>query len=731
MPKNVQLVQQLEGLVAAQRAVFSLGGLWCSSCAKVIEARLLKVAGITGVQVNFASATALISWRAGVINFAELIQAVEKLGYKLQLWSATAKNSATKQQQKKLSLQLALAIFFGMWSMLGSWVLYVADNPPTVEFNLALATYLLAVPVIFYSGQDFYRAALNSLRLRISSLDALVSLGVWGSWLISSWNLYLGKAEVYVDAATMLITFLLISRLIEIKIQDTSRSALAALNKLSPEQALKLDAHNNTTLVAVASLQVNDRVLVELGARCPVDGLVTQGSSWLDSSLLTGETQPAAIHTGDLIYAGVINLTAPLAVQVIAVIPQRRIDILGLKMLEIFSGRSSLAASADKIIQWLMPSILLAALLAFIFYLFQGQSVTLALLGGLSLLVAACPCALSLALPLAFSLASQQAAKNGVVWRDPASVENLAQARIFTFDKTGTLTQGQLEVSAYEFSHKFTWPEILEFIHLAEVGNSHPLAKALFAFVQRQTAWQSVFVQQPNAWPQAQQQSLGVTAKCAQGEIMLGAYAWLAEKQVQDLPAFSPSCVYLALNKRWIASFHLHDSPRPEAQQALASLAALPARLGIITGDSPSATKHLINKLGINFAFVLSQASPEAKAEYVLKLKEKVVFVGDGANDGLVLASAAAGVAMPSANRLARAAAGVLITEGGLDKLVTTTKLARKFYQIGRQNLFFALVYNLGIVGIFFVVGVTPFAAALAMLASSLSLSLNSLRLAR
>lgn len=738
------LLEELENLAPAGRAVFSISGMWCASCARAVELTLSRVAGVKTAQLNFTAASALITWNPQSIDFQQLIKRVEALGYSISPWLTPKEaEQALKKQTQKLSLQLALAVFFGMWSMLGSWVLYLSSNPPKVEYNLALATLLLALPVILYSGLDFYRAAFNTLRLGMAGMDAFISMGVWGSVIISLINLSQGNTALYLDAATMLITFLLIGRLIEIKAKTSSQKAIHALEELSPETAVKFDRVNQKQIrLPLNKIKINDLVLVNAGERIAVDGLVEVGTSWLDSSLLTGEAKPQKAALGQLVYAGAINLNAPLQLRVVATANKRRIDLLGLRMLELFSGRSTLAATAERFVSWLFPITLSLALAALIYYLASGQTVNQAVLGSLSILVAACPCAVGMALPLAYALASHKAAQAGVLWRDPASIENLALSKIIAFDKTGTLTLGALSVT--HLAVKKTWQEqtLINGLAAAENGNAHPLAVAIGSFAQQKlTKLNQPYIQllsQPKIYSHGVEQTVsqqdgwvGLGGEKLVGKLHLGSHAWLTGLGVTDLPKLSPSQVYVSFNYQWIASLTINDSLRPEAKSLLERLVKkYELELWLITGDSAEAAKDLIKQLKVNFNLVKANASPEQKAQLIMAAsKDKLTFVGDGANDALVLATAASGIAMPGASSVAVAAAGIVITQGGLEQLETSLILAKKFYKIVKQNLFFAVVYNLGVVSLFFALGVTPLAAAIAMLLSSFSVLLNTLRL--
>lgn len=782
-----------ETLGIAGRAVFGINGMWCASCAMALQRAMGRVKGVSSATVNFTSASAMLTWDPDSMDFTKLVGVVENLGYEIVLMAdEDSALKALQKQARRIYIQLSVAVVFGMWSMLGSWVLYLDETLSFIHYQLAVFTFLLALPVVFYSGLDFYRAAIKTLRVGVAGMDAMISLGVWGSVLISLWHLLLGQTDMYVDAATMLITFLLIGRLIEIKARQESRLAVDALRKLAPETVTRLDKGEEASL-RVEDVQVGEVVLVRSGERVAVDGLVQHGESQLDCTLLTGESYPVSIKEGAHVFAGSINLTAPIRITVEKVFGERRIDLLGLRMLELFGGRSTLAVTAETFIRYLFPLTVTAAIAAFVYYAATGVQIDRAVLSSLSILVAACPCAVGLALPLAYALGSRKAAQEGILWRDPASVENLAQAKVIAFDKTGTLTTGELEVDMVQVASGWNRTELLSLASQAEAGVAHPIASALreaaklsldlssdesgkgdeggvglntwlnvgestagfsegniggrnegsIGGVASRTALRAT-LEQGSTDPALQNQeklptdmavavfAQGVAMTLANGAMVrVGSYRWLAGLGIQALPNVEPNVVYVAYGDEWVGSIHLRNQMRSNLRELLGRLKnRFKLDLWLITGDSEVATSQLVEHMDMEFGKVAAHCGPEGKAQLLHDSEQRpIAFVGDGANDALVLASADCGIAIPGASSVAVAAAGMVVTKGGIEQVETSLVLARKLYRIVRQNLFFSIVYNALVVCVLFASGVTPFAAAIAMLLSSLTVFMNTLRL--
>jgi len=717
----------------AGRMVFAVEGLWCVSCAMALQRVLQRVPGVSSATVNFTSGSALVTWAPDLIDFVQLLRRASDLGYALSPVRGDGElEAALHRQAKRIRLQLTIAVVFGMWSMLGSWVLYLnADEVADQAMVIGWASVLASLPVITYSAWDFYRAAVRSLRAGIAGMDVFASVAALGSLFVSVWNLTIGSTAIFTDAATMLITFLLIGRLIEIHARQESRLAVSALNSLAPETVTQLDNCEGDLAertVLLTSIARGDTVLIRANERIGVDGIVEVGESTVDFSLLHGESLPRAVLPGDEVFAGTINLQGPLRVQVTAGAGERRLDMLGLRMLELFGERSSLSETAERFVRFLLPAMVIASLLALVHYLWQGRPVDAAILGALSILVAACPCAVGLAMPLAYAFTAREAARRGILVRDPASVEALGRVRTMAFDKTGTLTQGRLGVVEIETRQGWDEQEVLRLAARAEIGVAHPISLALTAEAQRRGIQIS-----PAQAQRIKAFGRGVLMEEPNGDIRVGERLWLIESGIAGVPPEDGrfGLVHVAKGDGWIGCLRLQDTPRTDAQPSLQALQAEGLKLWLLTGDSQAASESLISTLGVAFDRIESACSPETKAQIVDKSAMPVAFVGDGANDGLVLARADCGIAIPGSSPVAVSAAGVVITRGGVGAVVDVHRLAKKFNRIARENLTFAVAYNAAVVLIFFEVGVTPFAAALAMLTSSLSVLLNTFRLLR
>jgi heavy metal translocating P-type ATPase len=721
-----------ESLRRAGRMVVSIDGMWCGSCALAVERTIAKVPGVTWASTSFAGGSALVRWDPERFDPGELFARVERLGYRIVPLVETGEiEQRIDVQARAVWIRLAVAAFFGMWSMLGALALYLdaelAASPQ--GWWIALVSACAALPVVSFSAWAFYRAGWRTLRAGVPGMDALVSTGVLAASLLSAWQLAQGSSEVYVDTATMLVGFMLCGRLIELYARRRNSAAVNALRQAVPETARRIAADGSVAELPVADILAGERVLVHAGERIAVDGLVLEGESEVDRTVVNGESAPVGVRPGDRVEAGSINLSCVLVVQVQCGHGERFIDRIGVRMLELFGAKSAVALQAERFARWLLPLALGVAALSFAGVWLSGGGAVPALLRALSVLVAACPCAVGLALPLAYSAAVASAAPRGILFRDPASLEALARTSDILFDKTGTLTHGQLEVAEIHCADGTLCGDLLYWAALAEAGIAHPIAQAISAASPQRMA---AIPAEP-----------GIARRHAQGSewcsadrtlsILVGNADWMRRQGVmvpQDT-ARAGTRIEVARNGVWSGMLLLRDRVRGDARDTVLAFTGAGVAVQMVTGDSDHAALPVGRAAGLAPAQIQAGCTPEQKADIVAAARRPVVFVGDGINDALALAGAACGIAVQGASTAAVATAGVVIASGGLAGVAAAWRHARRTLAIVRQNLVFSMVYNVGVLGLAALGTIPPVAAAAAMLASSISVVANAARLMR
>lgn len=695
-------------------------------------ATIAKVPGVTWASTSFAGGSALVRWDPERFDPGELFARVERLGYRLVPLVETGEiEQRIDVQARAVWIRLAVAAFFGMWSMLGALALYLdaelAASPQ--GWWIALVSACAALPVVSFCAWAFYLAGWRTLRAGVPGMDALVSTGVLAASLLSAWQLAHGSSEVYVDTATMLAGFMLCGRLIELYARRRNSAAVNALRQAVPETARRVAADGSVAELPVAEIRAGERVLVHAGERIAVDGLVLQGESEVDRTVVNGESAPVGVRPGDRVEAGSINLSCVLVVQVQCGHGERFIDRIGVRMLELFGAKSAVALQAERFARWLLPLALGVAALSFAGVWLSGGGAVPALLRALPVLVAACPCAVGLALPLAYSAAVASAAPRGILFRDPASLEALARTSDILFDKTGTLTYGQLEVAEIHCADGTLCGDLLYWAALAEAGIAHPIAQAISAASPQRMA---AIPAEP-----------GIARRHAQGSewcsadrtlsILVGNADWMRRQGVmvpQDT-ARAGTRIEVARNGVWSGMLLLRDRVRGDARDTVLAFTSAGVAVQMVTGDSDHAALPVGRAAGLTPAQVQAGCTPQQKADIVAAARRPVVFVGDGINDALALAGAACGIAVQGASTAAVATAGVVIASGGLAGVAAAWRHAHRTLAIVRQNLVFSMVYNVGALGLAALGTIPPVAAAAAMLASSISVVANAARLMR
>lgn len=722
---------------AQGRARLSIEGLWCPSCAAAVERKIRSMPGVIEVGVSFATTSATLKWDPAQLNLLDLAARVKKLGYRLvPPVNSRETLSRIDEQIQRLSIRLAVAVFFSVWIMAFSLVLYVNDGIGETTTGLVIACVIgaLSLPVITFCAAPILVAGWRTLRMGIPGMDTLVSLGALSAFGISAWQLVEGRSDVYFDTAVMLITLLTLGRFIETRTLRQSSETLDALQSTIPESANRLDADGSVESVAASSVARGEIIRVAAGERIPLDGVLVDGSSHVDRAVLTGESYPLPVKQGDRVEAGCVNLLSPVSVRVEATVGERQIDQIGLRIAEAAGAKSETQRLADRFAGWLVPAALLAAMLTFVFVLVADHSLGEALLRALSVLVVACPCAMAMAIPVVYVASARQAARHHVLFRTPRAFEHLARARYLFFDKTGTLTEGKLSLTDVQIRFPDAGLDrhfVLQLVAAMEQDIAHPVALALVAAGKRSSG-RELDVSGLNV----ERAERGVICQRSEwGRIVVGSAAFLMQQGIdcEVVDSATPDTaltlqVELAIEGRWVASLTLEDRLHGDAREAIAWLQTQGIRCAIVSGDRPGAVQRVGALLGLQKEDLHAECTPQEKAEIVKAAGEGTVFVGDGINDGPALATAETGIAVASAVSAAMASASVVVREGGVSRVAAAVAFAQRARARMLQNIVFSMGYNALALSLAIIGAVPPLAAAVAMVLSSVTVIFNSTR---
>ncbi len=700
----------------------AVSGMTCASCVAHVGRALRKVPGVSEAQVNLATERAAVTHDAAVATQA-LVAAIEAAGYGASVVRDDMPDEDARRRDAEVRRKRALLIFAA--------VLFV----PTLALGMTPATFpykdwvmfALTLPVWAIVGGEFHRGALASLRHGTTNMDTLVSLGSTAAFGFSIYGT-LSAQPSYYETASAIVTLVFAGKYLEAAARGRSNRAIRALLDLRPMLALLREPDGTVRSIAVDSVQVGQELLVPAGERIPVDGVVVEGTSAIDASMLTGEPIPVAVAAGENVKQGSLNGDGALFVRAQAVGAGTTLAKIVEVVRRAQGSTPRVQRLADSAAGVFVPSILAIAALTFAGWLLAHHPLAHAFIAAVAVLVVACPCALGLATPTAIMVAVGTAARRGLLFRDADAVERLGGVRTVLFDKTGTLTIGKPEVLAVHPAANRTDVEVLAAAAALERASTHPLAAAIVR------AAHDRIVQSASATDVVAQRGGGIAGTIDGRRFYVGNEAFLAARGIgsDGLGAADDTRVYVADAGSLLGAIDLGDAVRPEALEAVSRLQTDGIAVQIVSGDAPAPTQDLAERLHLDGWH--ARVSPEGKAEIVARLRNenaRVAFVGDGINDAPALASADVGLAMGGGTEIAIETAHVAVLSNDPRAVAAGIELSRATLRTIKQNLFWAFAYNIVLVPLAAVGIVHPIFAAGAMGASSLFVVGNSLLLQR
>ncbi|WP_291991975.1 heavy metal translocating P-type ATPase [Candidatus Accumulibacter sp. ACC003] len=716
-----------------REASLILEGISCSACIWLNEQHLSRLAGVVAVDINYATRRARVRWDEQQIKLSGILAAIAAIGYRAHPYDPAKSEELAGSERRRALWRVFVAGFGMMQVMMYALPLYLAGDgemTPEVAQLLRWASLVLTVPVVFFSAAPFFRNSWRDLRLRRVGMDVPVALGVGAAFAASVWATLSGRGEVYFDSVTMFVFFLLSGRFLEMSARQRALGVTEALAKLIPALAARMPGYPESRAlehVPVADLQAGDVLVVRPGETIPADGQVLEGESSSNEALLTGESAPVGKGPGASVTGGAENIESPLLVKVQHVGEATRLSAIVRLMERAAAEKPQIVELADRIASRFIVTLLFLAVAVALFWLYVDPA--RALWVTVSVLVVTCPCALSLATPVALTVASGAMARAGLLVTRSHAIETLARATHIVFDKTGTLTTGRMRLLEVLPLGELGREQSLALAAALEQASEHPIGAALRDAVAGQgLPLVEALINEPGR---------GLSARHAGSSVRLGRPDYVLALHGQPLPLAAQALLdggdtVIALGDEhgWIALLRIGDDLRPEAAAMVAALAAAGLRLSLLSGDAAPAVQRVADALAIDQ--VVAAASPQAKHDYVRQLQADgavVAMVGDGVNDAPVLAQAQVSVAMGGGSQLARTQADLILLSENLDHLRRGVLLARATLRVIRQNLLWSFVYNLVALPLAISGLVTPWMAGIGMSGSSLLVVLNSLRL--
>ena len=721
-------VRPLEG--DEREADLILEGITCAACVWLNERHLAELPGISAVQVNYATRRARIRWHEEQVRLSEILGAVAAIGYRAHPYDAQRSEQVALQERRTALWRVFVAGFGMMQVMMYAFPVYVAaegDMSSTAETMMRWASMVLTLPVVLYSAAPFFQRAWRDWGFRRIGMDFPVALGIGAAFLASVWATVSGSGEVYFDSVTMFVFFLLGARYLEMLARQRAMRGAETLGRLLPAFARRLRPDGGVEeQVPVSALGVGDVLLVRPGETIVVDGRVRAGVSEVNESWLTGESLPVAKEPGSGVLGGSLNGSGMLEVEARQVGEATRLATIRRLIERASAERPRIVTQADRIAVLFTVALLILAALTGIYWWFVEPERALSIC--VAVLVVSCPCALSLATPIALTVASDVMARAGLLVTRGHAIEALADARHFVFDKTGTLTQGQLQLLKVHCAPGLSAEMALAQAAALELHSEHAIARALVVAAGGALQAARAVVNTPGQ---------GVMGEVDGRRLALGRPSFAAGLAGSEPPQAwldnaQGSVVFLATEGAWLAGFVLADSVRPQASALIEGLRAEACSLSIFSGDGLRPVQALARALGI--ADARAELTPEGKHAQLAALQAQgkiVAMVGDGINDAPVLAQAQISIAMAGGTELARHQADILLLGDDLQRLLLGRRIARKTRWIIRENLAWAFAYNFLAIPAAALGWITPWMAGIGMGLSSLLVVLNALRIAR
>lgn len=738
-------------------------GMTCAACSARIEKGLSRLPGVSRANVNLALETGHVEFAAGALKPSDITAKIKQLGYGAELQQTQEETSSVRErelQRKKWKWMISALLSIPLlWAMVGhfsftSWI-WVPDLFMNPWFQL-----VLAAPVQFVIGWQFYVGAYKALRNGSANMDVLVALGTSAAFFYS---LYLTltsgmipstapmdhggmgtsaggampSVELYYETSAILITLILLGKWFEAVAKGRSSQAIKSLIELAPREA-RVIRDGQEVLVPAAYVAVGDIVLVRPGDSIPVDGVVEEGQSSVDESMLSGESLPVDKRPGDAVTGATLNKNGALRLRATRVGSDTALSQI-IKVVEQAQGsKAPIQRIADVISGIFVPIVVgIAALTFLIWYLFASPGdFAGSLEKAIAVLVIACPCALGLATPTSVMAGSGRAAEYGILFKGGEHLESAQQIQTVVLDKTGTVTQGKPVLTDVITAQDWTEAELLKWVGAAEQSSEHPLAEAIVAGIRDKGIVLSQSEQFENI------PGYGVRARVQGQEILVGTRRLLADahvevteaaaRQMNELEELGRTAMLIAVDGRWAGIVAVADTIKDTSREAIQRLQAMNIDVIMITGDNERTARAVAEQAGIQH--VLAEVLPEGKAAEVKKLQDsglKVAMVGDGINDAPALATADIGMAIGTGTDVAMEAADITLMRGDLNSIADAIEMSRRTMGNIKQNLFWALGYNVIGIPIAAVGFLAPWLAGAAMAFSSVSVVLNSLRLQR
>ena len=729
-----------------KKIILSIDGMTCSACSNGLEKYLNKQNGISKAVVNLVMANASIEYDEKILNQENIEEFVKKAGFKsLGEFKEIKTENKSKKEKVKFIIFTLLAILL-MYISMGHMI-----NLPTLPYldphantaNYMVSLLILTILFIIY-GFDIIRNGYKNLIHKTPNMDTLVGIGVITSFLYSLYSMYLVFSgnhhqvmNLYFESAAIVIYFVKLGRYIDGISKDKTREAIQKLVKITPNKAV-IKKDGILKEVTLDEIHKGDIVVAKAGEKIAVDGEIIEGKAHLDESFITGESKPVAKEIGGKVIAGSLNYDGYIEYKAERIGKESTVSEIVKLVVEASNTKAPIAKIADKVSGYFVPFVIAIAILTFVIYLAIGQSFETAITTFVTILVVACPCSLGLATPLAIIVSEGLCATNGILIKKSEILENAQKTNTIVFDKTGTLTYGKLKISDVINYSSMTDDVLLQIVGSIESKGTHPIGKAFVDYLEENKLEKLEVKEFGNV------SGYGIIGKVNNQRFIIGNSKILEsyhiennyKKDEKELAIKGNSIVYVVQNEKVIALIGVNDIVRNEAQNVINTLNGMKIETIMLTGDNKETAEKIAKEIGITK--VISDVLPTEKSNTIKKLKEENKFVmmcGDGINDSPALAISDIGVSVNSGTDIAMDSSDVILTKNDLSTIINLINISKETIKNIKQNLFWAFFYNCLMIpvamGVLKPIGISinPMIASLAMVLSSITVIINTLRL--
>jgi Cu+-exporting ATPase len=699
-------------------------GIHCSACVWLNEKVLHQTDGVMEAGINYSNNKAKVFWDPDVIALSHIIETIRSIGYNAYPYDPVLQEERAVKTRRSYYLRILVALFGAMnimWLAVAHYAGYFSGMQQSFKDILNVAEFVLATPVLFYSGWIFFRGAYYGYKNNIVNMDTLVASGALSAYIYSVYAMISHKGEVYFDSVVMIITFVLIGKYLEVLSKKSAVDTLDSIMGSTPTEVTTLQK-GVKSLVSVENILIGDIIELKPGEKVVIDGKVISGQASFDLSSLTGESEPVHKKIGDDILSGSICLDSVVQYEASANASSSLLSSITNLLEESMSKKPRIEQLANSVSGYFSTTILLISLLTFVGWYFYVGSFEQALIVGISVIVIACPCALGLATPMATLVGIGMAAKRGILFKEATFLETMAKADVLALDKTGTITEGKPSVIDAKIEEDFD-PSLL--LSLVSTSN-HPISKGIMKYLQEtQTNLNQVVLENIKSI-----EAKGIEAKYHGKKLISGNALLLKEHGIEVSTSSDNAVFFFAINEKLVASFQLRDTIREGAKEAIQNIQAQGIKVVMLTGDHEKSAHKVALDVGISE--VHAKLLPQDKAKKIEAFHKDghiVVMVGDGINDAIALASSDIAIAMGNGADIAINVSDVVLLDEKPEGILEAFTLSRRTFRAVKENLGFSLLYNTIAVPLAVMGFVNPLVAALSMSLSSLFVVGNSMRI--